>query len=114
MKAETSHSYVMFAGYERKIYVYKFYPDVSLSDHGWLSLIYFAVEMRERVEFHRMAMRCGFSLIAWNSWGSSERADRTRKTSPGPICQYGFHLDATRKHKVIMVYNLEEAGLLID
>ena len=39
-------------------------PDVSLSNHTWLSLIEFAVEIRERVEVRAMATRLGFSLIA--------------------------------------------------
>ena len=55
-----------------KIYVYKVSPDVSLSNHTWLSLIEFAVEIREPVvEVRAMATRLGFSLIAWNSWGLS-------------------------------------------
>ena len=53
------------------IYVYKVSPDVSLSNHTWLSLIEFVVEIRERVEVRAMATRLGFSLIAWNSWGLS-------------------------------------------
>ena len=47
-----------------KIYVYKVSPDVSLSNHTWLSLIEFDVEIRERVEVRAMATRLGFSLIA--------------------------------------------------
>ena len=54
-----------------KMYVYKVSPDVSLSNHTLLSLIEFAVEIRERVEVRAMATRLGFSLIAWNSWGLS-------------------------------------------
>ena len=54
-----------------KTYVHKVSPDVSLSNHTWLSLIEFAVEIRERVEVRAMATRLGFSLIAWNSWGLS-------------------------------------------
>ena len=54
-----------------EMYVYKVSPDVSLSNHTWLSLIQFAVEMRERVEVRAMATRIGFSLIGWNSWGLS-------------------------------------------
>ena len=51
-------------GFWGKIYVYKVSPDVSLSNHTWLSLIEFAVEMRERVEVRAMATRLGFSLMA--------------------------------------------------
>ena len=47
-----------------KIYVYKVSLDVSLSNHTGLSLIEFAVEIRERIEVHAMATRLGFSLIA--------------------------------------------------
>ena len=47
-----------------KIYVYKVSRDVSLSNHTWLSLIKFAVEIRECVEVRAMAMQLGFSLIA--------------------------------------------------
>ena len=54
-----------------EIYVYKVSPDVSLSNHTWLSLIEFAVEIRECVEVCAIATRLGFSLIAWNSWGLS-------------------------------------------
>ena len=61
----------MFLCSERKIYVYKVSTDVFIA---WLSLIEFAVERQEHVEVCRMAMRDGFSSIAWNSWGLSERA----------------------------------------
>ena len=44
------------------MYVYKVSPDVSLSNHTWLSLIEFAVEIRERVEVCTVARRLGFSL----------------------------------------------------
>ena len=54
-----------------EIYVYKVSPDVSLSNHTWLSLIELAVEIREHVEVRAMTTRLGFSLIAWNSWGFS-------------------------------------------
>ena len=64
----------MFLCYGGKIYVYKVSPDVSLPNHTWLSLIEFAVETRERVEVCAMATRHGFSLIASNLWGLSERA----------------------------------------
>ena len=98
----------MFAGYGRKIYIFKVSPDVSL---GWLSLVYFAVEMREHVEVHRMAMRHGFSSIAWNSWGFSEWPDRTRRPLPDQSTNMSFIL---MRLKAIMVNNLEKAGLLID
>ena len=42
-----------------------------LSNHTWLSLIEFAVEMRERIEVRAMVTGLCFSLIAWNSWGLS-------------------------------------------
>ena len=54
----------MFLGSGEKIYVYKVSPDVSLSNHTWLSLIEFAVEIREGVEVRAMATRLGFSLMA--------------------------------------------------
>ena len=54
-----------------KIYVYKVPPGASLSNHTWLSLIEFAVEIRERIEVRAMATWLGFSLIASNSWGLS-------------------------------------------
>ena len=47
-----------------KVYVYKVSPDVSLSNHTWLSLIEFAVEIREPVEVLGKATWLGFSLIA--------------------------------------------------
>ena len=78
---------------------------------GWLSLIYFAVEMRERVEVHRMAMRHGLSSIAWSSWGFSEEPDRTRRPLPDLSANMSFILI---RLKAIMVNNHEEAGLLID
>ena len=53
-----------------KIYVYKVAPYVSLSNHTWLSLIEFAVEITECVEVRAMAMRLGFSLVAWEFVGS--------------------------------------------
>ena len=57
-------SYTMFLCSGGKIYVYKVSPDVSLSNHTWLSLIEFAVELRERVEVRAMATQLGLSLIA--------------------------------------------------
>ena len=59
-----SLSYAMFLCSGGKIYVYKVSLDVSLSNHTGLSLIEFAVEIRERVEVCAMATRLGFSLIA--------------------------------------------------
>ena len=59
-----SLSYAMFLCSGGKTYVYKVSPDVSLSNHTWLSLIEFAVEVRERVEVRAMATWLGFSLIA--------------------------------------------------
>ena len=56
--------YAMFLCSGGKIYVYKVSSDVSLSNHTWLSLIEFAVEIRERVEVRAMATRLGLSLIA--------------------------------------------------
>ena len=47
-----------------EIYVYKVSPDVSLSNHTWLSFIEFAVETRERVKVRAMATRLGLSLTA--------------------------------------------------
>ena len=59
---DRSLSHAMFLCSGGKIYVYKVSPDVLLSNHAWLSLIEFAVEMRERVEVHAMATRLGFSF----------------------------------------------------